>query len=100
MDPDQQFLEYIVKLIVTKPDQIVITRTIDDLGVLLILKVDKEDMGRIIGKDGQTAKAMRTLLRAIGSRNNLRVNMKIIEPEGGEWRDERSEAEETSEAGV
>lgn len=81
---DQMFLEHIIKLIVTEPDQVEITRTIDDLGVLITLKVSKEDMGRVIGKDGQTAKAIRTLLRAIGSRNDTRVNMKILEPEGSE----------------
>jgi len=81
---DQAFLEYVIKMIVTKPDAVEITRTVDDLGVLITLKVDKEDMGRIIGKDGQTAKAIRTLLRVIGSRNNERVNMKILEPEGSE----------------
>ena len=81
---DQAFLEYIIKLIVTNQGAVEITRTIDDLGVLITLKVAKEDMGRIIGKDGQTAKAIRTLLRAIGSRNEQRVNMKILEPEGSE----------------
>ena len=81
---DQAFLDYIIKMIVTKPEAVEITRSVDDLGVLITLKVDKEDMGRIIGKDGQTAKAIRTLLRVIGSRNNERVNMKILEPEGSE----------------
>lgn len=81
---DQQFLEMIIKLIVTEPGEVEITRTVDDLGVLITLKVSKDDMGRVIGKDGQTAKAIRTLLRAIGSRNNVRVNMKILEPEGSE----------------
>ena len=95
MDPnipqDQAFLDYIIKLIVTEPDQVVITRGVDDLGVLITLKVSKDDMGRVIGKDGQTAKAIRTLLRAIGSRNNTRVNMKILEPEGEEGRTENGE---------
>lgn len=81
---DQAFLDMIIKLIVTEPEQVEITRTVDDLGVLITLKVSKDDMGRVIGKDGQTAKAIRTLLRAIGSRNNVRVNMKILEPEGSE----------------
>ncbi len=81
---DQAFLDMIIKLIVTEPGAVEITRTVDDLGVLITLKVSKEDMGRVIGKDGQTAKAIRTLLRAIGSRNNVRVNMKILEPEGSE----------------
>lgn len=86
MEPtiDKDFLEYVIKSIVTVPNEVEVTRTVDDLGVLLTLKVSKDDMGRIIGKEGQTAKAIRTLLRVIGSRNNLRVNMKILEPEGGE----------------
>ena len=81
---EQQFLEHIVKLIVTKPEAVEITRTVDDLGTLLTLKVDKEDMGRIIGKDGQTAKSIRTMLRVIGSRNEQRVNLKVLEPEGSD----------------
>lgn len=81
---EQRFLEHIIGLIVTDVSQVEVTRTIDDLGVLLTLKVSKDDMGRIIGKEGQTAKAIRTLLRVIGSRQNLRVNLKILEPEGGE----------------
>lgn len=79
-----QFLDQLIKLIVTNPGEVEISRSVDDLGVLITLKVSKDDMGRIIGKDGQTAKAIRTLLRVIGSRNNQRVNMKILEPEGGE----------------
>jgi len=81
---EQEFLDHIIKLIVTKPEEVEINRSVDDLGVLITLKVSKEDMGRIIGKEGQTAKAIRTLLRVIGSRNNQRVNVKILEPEGGE----------------
>ncbi|MDP2691422.1 MAG: KH domain-containing protein [bacterium] len=83
--PEVQFLEQVVKLIVVNADAVEISRTVDDLGVLITLKVDKEDMGRIIGKDGQTAKALRTLLRAIGSRHEQRINMKILEPEGEEF---------------
>ncbi len=82
--PEVAFLEYVVKLMVSAPDEVLVTRTVDDLGVLITLKVGKDDMGRIIGKEGQTARSLRTLLRVIGSRNNLRVNMKILEPEGGE----------------
>lgn len=81
---DTKFLRYVIELIVTNPGEVEITRTIDDLGVLITLKVAKEDMGRVIGKDGQTAKAIRTLLRSIGSRNEERINMKILEPEGEE----------------
>ena len=78
---DQLFVEYIVKQIVEKPDEVVVERTVDEMGVLITLKVAKEDMGKIIGKSGQTAKAIRVLLRVIGSKNNSRVNLKIVEPE-------------------
>lgn len=79
---DQLFVEQIVKQIVEKPEEIVIERTVDEMGVLITLKVSKDDMGKIIGKSGQTAKAIRVLLRVIGSKNNSRVNLKIVEPEG------------------
>lgn len=81
---DKDFVEYVVKSIVTKPEKVVVTRTVDDMGVLLTLQVDKEDMGKVIGRSGQTAKSIRILLRVIGSKENVRVNMKIVEPEGGE----------------
>lgn len=79
---DRDFVEYVVKQIVEKPEEVVVERTIDEMGVLITLKVSKDDMGKIIGKDGQTAKAIRILLRIIGSKNNARVNLKIVEPEG------------------
>ncbi|MFA5947724.1 MAG: KH domain-containing protein [Candidatus Gracilibacteria bacterium] len=78
---DQQFVEYVIKQIVDKPDEVVVERVVDEMGVLITLKVAKEDMGKIIGKEGQTAKAIRILLRIIGSKNNARVNLKIVEPE-------------------
>ncbi len=78
---DQEFLEYVVKQIVTNPDAVKIERKVDEMGVLLTLEVDKEDMGQIIGKSGQTAKALRILLRVLGSKNNARVNLKIVEPD-------------------
>ena len=81
---DRDFIEFVVKNIVDNPDQVEIERTIDDLGVLVTLKVAKEDMGKIIGKSGQTAKAMRILLRLIGSKTESRVNLKILEPDGAE----------------
>lgn len=84
--PDRDFVEFIVKAVVTNPDAVEVTRTVDELGVLITLKVAKEDMGRIIGKNGQTAKSIRVLLRVIGSKNNARVNLKIIEPDGQEVR--------------
>jgi len=82
--PDKDFVEYVVKSIVSHPDKVSVTRTVDDMGVLLTLQVAKEDMGKVIGKGGQTAKSIRILLRVIGSKTNTRVNMKIVEPEGGE----------------
>ena len=81
---DRDFNEFVVKNIVDNPDEVEIERNIDDLGVLVTLKVAKEDMGKIIGKGGQTAKAMRILLRLIGSRTENRVNLKILEPDGAE----------------
>lgn len=78
---DLQFLEYVVKMIVSHPDDVVVERKVDEMGVLLTLKANKEDMGQIIGKEGQTAKALRVLLRVLGSKNNARVNLKIVEPE-------------------
>ncbi len=82
--PDRDFVEFVVKQIVEHPDQVVVTRAVDEMGVLITLKVAKEDMGKIIGKAGQTAKSLRILLRVIGSKNNARVNLKIVEPEGTE----------------
>ena len=79
---DQEFLEYLVKSIVDHPDDVKIERKVDEMGVLLDLRVNQEDMGMLIGRQGSTAKAIRTLLRIIGARNNARVNLKIEEPEG------------------
>ena len=81
---DRDFVEYVVKQIVDHPDQVVVERSIDEMGVLITLKVAKEDMGKVIGKSGQTAKSLRILLRVIGSKNNARVNLKIVEPDGTE----------------
>ena len=78
---DRDFVEYVVKQMVDNPDKVMVTRTVDDMGVLITLTVDKSDMGKIIGKSGQTAKSLRVLLRMIGSRSNERVNLKIAEPE-------------------
>ncbi len=91
---DQEFLEYIVGAIVDKPEAVSINRTVDERGVLLELTVDPEDMGKIIGKAGATAKAIRTLLRVLGAKHDARFNLKIIEPgeEAGGSRQERSEA--------
>lgn len=80
---DQEFLEYIVGAIVDNPSDVKINRTVDERGVLLELTVNPEDMGKIIGKAGATAKAIRTLLRVMGAKHDARYNLKIIEP-GGE----------------
>lgn len=79
---DKDFVEYVVKQIVDQPDQVTVDRSVDEMGVLITLKVAKEDMGKVIGKSGQTAKSIRILLRVIGSKNNARVNLKIVEPDG------------------
>lgn len=76
---DQQFIEYIVKSLVNNPDSVKIKRTIDEKGVLLELEVDQEDLGRVIGKRGATAQSLRTLLRALGTKNDARYNLKIID---------------------
>lgn len=82
-DKDKDFIEYIVKAIVDSPDAVKVDRRVDEMGVLIELTVDPTDMGKIIGKDGRTAKAVRTLLRVLGAQTNARINLKIIEPEGG-----------------
>ena len=78
---DKDFLETIVKELVDKPQDVVVERNIDERGVLLTLKVNPEEMGKIIGKQGQTARALRTLLRIIGNKNNSYVNLKVYEPD-------------------
>lgn len=75
---DQQFVEYIVKSLVGNPDDVVIDRIIDEKGVLLTLTVNPEDLGRVIGKRGMTAQSLRTLLRALGTKNDARYNLKIV----------------------
>jgi uncharacterized protein len=84
MERDQQFLEYVVKGLVDNPDDVKINRTVDEMGVLLTLSVNKDDMGKVIGRSGATAKAIRTILRVVGMKNDARVNLKIEEPEGSE----------------
>ena len=95
---DRDFIEYVVKQIVDEPEAVEVTRTVDELGVLITLKVGKFDMGKIIGKSGQTAKSLRTLLRVIGSKHNARVNLKIIEPEGSDYHQEQGSAPAAPEA--
>ncbi len=79
---DQEFVEYVVKALVDNADKVKVERRVDEMGVLITLDVAGEDMGKIIGRDGATAKALRTLLRVVGMKNNARVNLKINEPEG------------------
>ena len=83
MYEDKQFLEALVKALVDHPDSVNINRTVDEMGVLLTLDVHADDMGKIIGRSGNTAKAIRTLLRVVGMKHDARVNLKINEPEGG-----------------
>ncbi len=81
-DNAKEFIEFVVKSIVDHPEEVSVEQTVDDLGVLITLKVNKEDMGKIIGKAGQTAKSLRVLLRMMGAKLDARYNLKIIEPEG------------------
>lgn len=81
-EADKIFLEYVVKALVDNPNDVKIERTVDEMGVLITLTVNPADMGKIIGRMGNTAKAIRTLLRIIGMKNNARVNLKINEPAG------------------
>ncbi|MGH7141636.1 MAG: KH domain-containing protein [Minisyncoccia bacterium] len=80
---DQEFLEFVVKGLVDHPEEVKINRSVDEMGVLLTLDLGAEDMGKVIGRSGNTAKAIRTLLRVVGMKNNARVNLKINEPAGG-----------------
>lgn len=81
---DSKFIEEVVKMLVDFPDDVKVERKVDEMGVLVSLDVNPKDMGVVIGREGQTAKALRTLLRVIGAKNNARVNLKINEPEGSE----------------
>ncbi len=79
---DQEFLEYVVKMLVDNPSDVKVNRQVDEMGVLLTLDVNPADMGKVIGRSGNTAKAIRILLRVVGMKNNARVNLKINEPAG------------------
>ncbi len=83
MEQDSQFLDYVIKALVEFPADVKIIRTVDEMGVLMTLDVNQADMGKIIGREGNTAKAIRALLRVVGMKNNARVNLKINEPVGG-----------------
>ena len=79
---DQEFLEYLIKSLVDHPDDVKVDRKVDEMGVLLSLKVNPMDMGQVVGRQGATAKSIRSLLRIVGIKNNARVNLKIEEPDG------------------
>jgi len=87
---DKEFLEFVVKALVDHPNDVKIDRKVDEMGVLLSLKVNPEDMGQIIGRSGSTARAIRTLVRIVGLKNQARVNLKIEEPEGGRTAEKKS----------
>ena len=80
---DQDFLEYLIGALVDHPEDVKVDRKVDEMGVLLTLKVNPEDMGQIIGREGSTARSIRSLVRIVGLKNHARVNLKIEEPEGG-----------------
>lgn len=96
---DQDFLEYVVKSLVDNPEDVKVERRVDEMGVLITLDVNAKDMGMVIGREGTTAKALRTLLRVIGARNNARINLKINEPVGSE-RGARAERPETGKKSI
>jgi predicted RNA-binding protein YlqC (UPF0109 family) len=80
---DQEFVEFLVKAIVNNPNDVKTSRIVDERGVLITLDINPTDMGYVIGRQGQTARSIRTLLKIVGAKNNARVNLKINEPEGG-----------------
>jgi hypothetical protein len=96
---DKEFLEYIIKTLVDNPEDVKIDRKVDEMGVLLSLKVNPEDMGQIVGRSGATARAIRSLVRIVGIKNHARVNLKIEEPEGGRApaREKKASTEESLE---
>ena len=91
---DEQFLEYIINTLADHPESVKVSRSVDEMGVLLSLKVHPEDMGQIIGKGGSTVRAIRHLVRIVGLRNHARVNLKIEEPEGARTQGKKSSLEE------
>lgn len=95
---DKEFLEMVVRAIVSNPEAVSVDRTVDEMGVLLTLKIDPADMGYVIGRRGQTAQAIRTLLKIVGAKNNSRVNLKIYDPNAGSRprRQDRPEVVDTS----
>ena len=92
--PYQDFLEYVVKALVDNPKEVTVERKVDEMGVLLTLQVNREDMGQIVGREGSTARAIRTLVRILGLKNHARVNLKIEEPVGGRGASRKGSLEE------
>ncbi|OGL93879.1 hypothetical protein A2239_03870 [Candidatus Uhrbacteria bacterium RIFOXYA2_FULL_40_9] len=93
---DQEFVEYVVRAIVNHPDDVKTERIVDERGVLITLFINQEDMGYVIGRQGQTARAIRTLLKIVGAKSNARVNLKIYEPEGSRPARAETPAEDTT----
>jgi uncharacterized protein len=98
-EKDQEFVEYIVKSLVDHPEDVKTERTVDEMGVLITLHLNPEDMGQVIGRQGQTAKSIRTLLRVVGAKRKSRVNLKIYEPEGSTRGPRRERPERSESAG-
>jgi len=95
LEQDQEFIEMVVKAIVSNPEDVKTERKVDEMGVLITLHINPEDMGYVIGRGGQTARALRTLLKIVGAKNNARVNLKIYEPEGSRRPPKRESHEDT-----
>ncbi len=94
-EQDQSFVEFIVKSLVDHPDDVKTDRSVDEMGVLITLHLNPQDMGQVIGRQGQTAKAIRTLLRVVGAKRKARVNLKINEPEGSQRHEHAHSVEST-----
>lgn len=100
MIDDVQFLEYVIKALVSYPEEVKIKRTVDEMGVLMTLDVHPDDMGKVIGRSGNTAKAIRVLLRVVGMKNNSRINLKINEPAvSSSWRTASSNSSSSATGG-
>jgi hypothetical protein len=83
MEKVRDFLVEVIKAIVDEPEAVNAEVKRDDMGVLLTLHVSATDVGKVIGRQGNTAKALRTILRVVGMKEKARINLKIAEPEGG-----------------
>ena len=97
MEKDQEFVEYVAKAIVNHPEDVKTERIVDERGVLITLHINQDDMGYVIGRSGQTARAMRTLLKIVGAKNDARVNLKIYEPEDARRSHDERRAESRTE---